>query len=169
MAAVRLQLSLYVEAAEAVPIEAARRLLDPIQQCLIPAHVTLCREDELGALPTLLARLRQWTDEPPLALSFGAPKSFSGHGWLLPCLAGEPAFADWRRRVLDASEIRFQAPHITLAHPRNPPPNMDAMAAALPLLKQDLTLHFRTIRLIEQQGSSQWTVLEHFTPCRRSP
>ena len=44
----RTQLSLFVPPAQSAQIETLRRLLDPIQAKLIPAHITLCREDELA-------------------------------------------------------------------------------------------------------------------------
>jgi hypothetical protein len=47
---IRRQLSLYVPEPIATRLEAVRRVLDPVQHALIPAHVTLCRDDELEAL-----------------------------------------------------------------------------------------------------------------------
>jgi hypothetical protein len=66
----RRQLSLYVPRAEGALLEAVRRVLDPVQAGLIPAHVTLCREDELGhvAAMEIEARLRM-----AVTLGFGRP------------------------------------------------------------------------------------------------
>ena len=44
----RIQLTLFVPPPNAELIESVRRLVDPIQHQLIPAHVTLCREDEFA-------------------------------------------------------------------------------------------------------------------------
>ena len=68
----RRQLSLYVPRAEGALLEAVRRVLDPVQAGLIPAHVTLCREDELGQVSAMEieARLRMAAAEP-VTLGFG--------------------------------------------------------------------------------------------------
>jgi|GEM_PF-3988953 len=47
----RRHLILFVPAGITASIEALRRFVDPVQHSLIPAHVTLCREDELEAFP----------------------------------------------------------------------------------------------------------------------
>ncbi len=72
----RRQLSLYVPRAEGALLEAVRRVLDPVQAGLIPAHVTLCREDELGQVSAMEieARLRMAAAEP-VTLGFGRPVS----------------------------------------------------------------------------------------------
>ena len=71
----RRQLSLYVPRAEGALLEAVRRVLDPVQAGLIPAHVTLCR-DELGQVSAMEieARLRMAAAEP-VTLGFGRPVS----------------------------------------------------------------------------------------------
>jgi hypothetical protein len=50
---VRKQLSMYDPSGAAQDIEAVRKVVDPIQNSLIPAHITLCREDELCDLAKL--------------------------------------------------------------------------------------------------------------------
>lgn len=158
----RRQLSLYVPTDAAVEIEAVRRVVDPIQSGLIPAHVTLCREDELGRLSEaeLLERLANPRLEP-VTLRFGRPEGFSGHGILLPCIGGEEELRGLREQLLGSAEIRRQEPHITLAHPRNPQAagSSPAAAAALP---ESLSITFSTVRLIEQEGREPWKVLRSF-------
>lgn len=158
MPARRRQLSLYVPAEAARELEAVRRVVDPVQHRLIPAHLTLCREDELEGLPPLGPRLAA-LGLGPLTLRFGAPQAFSGHGLLLPCVGGAPAFRRLREAVLGSSQVRDQAPHLTLAHPRNPraPGNSLLAAAGLP---EVLTLTFPVLSLIEQEGQAPWRVLE---------
>ena len=87
----RRQLSLFVPPDAAAPLEAARRVADPVQHALIGAHVTLCRDPEGDAFDAMLRRLH---DEPfgPVRLVFGAPVPFGGHGWLLPCTDGHAAY-----------------------------------------------------------------------------
>jgi 2'-5' RNA ligase superfamily len=161
-AAHRAQLTLFVPAAGAGPIEAVRRMLDPVQFGLIAAHVTLCREDELVGLP--LAQWQQRLALPaaqPLTLTFGAPKAFGTHGVLLPCVDGEVAFQALRRCVLGSDAIRHQAPHITLAHPRNPKAAANSVAAAAAGLGVHTVICFSTVSVIEQQGSAPWQVRAH--------
>jgi 2'-5' RNA ligase len=157
---IRRQLSLYVPPHAGVELEAARLLLDPVQSRLIPAHVTLCREDELVKVsePELQARLAD-TRLKPVTLHFGRPEVFDGHGVLLACIAGEQDFRALREHVLGTSAIRRQAPHITLAHPRNPrsPDNCLSNTAHLP---EVTSVTFSSICFIEQRGNEPWRVLQ---------
>lgn len=156
----RRQLTLYVPAEAAAELEAMRRVLDPVQSGLIPAHVTLCREDELEQLSFPELR-RQAGTLGAITLHFGRPEAFHEHGILLPCVGGQDEFHALRRRLLGSSDIRRPEPHITLAHPRNPkaPGSSLATAASLPA---DLSISFDTIRLIQQEGTARWDVLELF-------
>lgn len=160
MSATRIQLSLYLPKREAALLESLHRWLDPIQARLIPAHVTLCREDELDGVErsTLGSRL---VGARPLVLRFGKAERFQEHGVLLPCTAGEPNFQLLRARILGSSAIRRQAPHITLAHPRNPtaPGNRLATMDSLPMA---ISVTFASIRLIEQVDGEAWRVLARF-------
>jgi 2'-5' RNA ligase len=155
----RRQLSLYVPDPIATAVESVRRLLDPLQSRLIPAHVTLCREDELAARgeEALMAALDGICMQP-LMLRFGAPVRFSGHGILLPCVFGEEPFAALRQRILGARSIRRQPPHITLAHPRNPRSSGNTLDfdGNLP---DEIAVTFTDIRLIEQEDERPWHTL----------
>src|SRR3712207_4726391 len=106
----RRQLSMYVPPDAAGEIEAVRRVVDPVQSSLIPAHVTLCREDELGDLASVRARLRA-APFGPLTLRFGKPVEFSGHGLLLECVGGEGRFRALREYLLAPARVREQKPH----------------------------------------------------------
>ncbi len=132
--------------------------MDPVQCALIAAHVTLCREDEIARLdlPTLRHRLSQAS---PLTLVFAAPRRVDGHGLLLPCVAGAPAFQQLRAQALESNTIRTSDAHITLAHPRNPraPGNVDERIRALPV---PLTVTFPLVALIEQHDARPWVLLE---------
>lgn len=156
----RRQLSLFVSADDATAIEAVRRVVDPVQQALIPAHVTLARDDEVGGA--------DWRaiDAAPLMLTFGAAEAFGGHGLWLPCIDGESAFRGLRDQLLGTG-ARTQAPHVTLAHPRNPraPGNAVATARQLP---SPLTLTFAAVHLIEQAADAPWRIVRTWT-LRSSP
>ncbi len=153
---VRRQLSLYVPERFAAGFEAVRRIVDPVQRRLIPAHVTLCREDEIARFSAaeLDERLSQ-AGLAPITLRFSHAQVFDGHGILLNCVAGHSEFQALRERVLGSAAIRVPQPHITLAHPRNPraPGNSLAAVAAV---SGGLTIPFDAISRIEQVGQGPW-------------
>jgi 2'-5' RNA ligase len=159
----RIQLTLYVPPPVSEQLEAVRRLLDPIQASLIAAHVTLCREDELASAETSVFWSRLAAARAgPVTLSFGHPEPFNEHGILLPCVAGEEEFQALRRLVLGSDEVRRQAPHITLAHPRNPKATDNSLSNA-GRFQIEATISFTSVCLIEQEGSSPWRMLEQYT------
>jgi 2'-5' RNA ligase len=156
---IRRQLSLYVSEPEASRLEALRLVLDPVQQTLIPVHATLGREGEFGTRSDLewrerVADLR----EPALRLAFGAAEPFQDHGILLHCVGGSEAFEALRARVLGPALLPL-APHITLAHPRNPRAPGNSLAAARERLPERLELRFDSLNLIEQHDGGRWRVL----------
>lgn len=151
---------MYVPPDAAREIEAVRRIVDPIQSRLIPAHVTLCREDELGDLASVRARLRG-APFKPLTLRFGKPVAFAGHGLLLECVAGEDRFRAVRQYLLASSRVRDRKPHITLAHPRNPRSRGNSLSNAS-TLPEVVEVTFPSIHLIEQEGDGPWQLLEKY-------
>jgi 2'-5' RNA ligase len=156
----RKQLSLYVPANAAKEIEEVRKIVDPIQSNLIPAHITLCREDELDDFAAIKARL---THIPlkPITLRFGTPEIFSGHGLLLNCIDGEGDFRLLREYLLASRNIKKQRPHITLAHPRNPKSDENLLGNTS-RLPEMIEITFSTIYLIEQTRNEPWRVLERY-------
>ena len=160
--ATRAQLSMFVPDAEAGELESVRRLLDPIQSRLIPAHVTLCREDETASLDSeeLASRITK-ADVGFVTLCFGRPQAFHEHGILLPCISGEDAFRSLREHVLASHTVRRQAPHITLAHPRNPKSTGNCLTNAY-VLPETISVTFTSIKFIEQTGNKAWRVLKSF-------
>lgn len=159
----RTQLSLYVPEPAASLFESVRRILDPVQSDLIPAHVTLCREDELASLEhgTLTSRIANFP-AGSVTLCFGKPEIFSEHGVLLPCIAGEHEFTSLREHVLGSHTIRRQPPHITLAHPRNPKASGNCLTNA-GVLPEVISVSFTHVNLIEQSGVTPWRVLGTFS------
>jgi len=157
----RKQLSMYVPPPNAALLEKLRNELDPVQANLIPAHVTLCREDELPSAMErkVVADLREgWHS---ITLEFGEPQRFSSHGVLLPCVGGLENFHALRCQILDSSSVKPQLPHITLAHPRNPKSvQNDSFKSTYSLGELEVT--FNIISLIEQEGSNPWVVLKEF-------
>lgn len=157
MPKVRQQLSMFVPHPAAAEIEAVRRIVDPLQFQLVPAHVTLCREDELSGFPALKERLVQLS-LPPLALYFAQAQRFHGHGLLLPCTHGAGEFRRLRETVLGTSDIRDQTAHITLAHPRNPQATCNIVGMILPFAA-GIGVRFESVNLIEQVDDGPWRVL----------
>ena len=156
---IRRQLSLYVAEPEASMLEALRLVLDPVQQALIPAHATLAREGEFGQRSDLEWRERvAGLREPCLRMGFGIAEAFHEHGILLHCLAGQEGFEALRARVLGPALLPL-APHITLAHPRNPRAPGNSLAAARAALPERLDLRFDTLNLVEQHNGGRWRVL----------
>jgi hypothetical protein len=159
---IRRQLTLFVPPAQSAALEAVRRLVDPVQHGLIAAHVTLCRDAELADWDALARRLAALA--PPaltLTLRFGAPAHFHGHGIWVECIDGAERFRALRAALLGSGAIAEQAPHITLAHPRNPRAPGNALAAAQSL-PQPLTIRFDTCSLIEQHGQDPWRRIADF-------
>jgi 2'-5' RNA ligase len=153
---------MYVPREAAGEIEAVRAILDPVQRALIAAHVTLCREEELDevAQATLHDRLANLRYEP-ITLRFGRPERFFDHGILLECIDGQDEFRMLRDDLLGSKTIRTQRPHITLAHPRNAKALGNSMVNASKM-RDDISITFRTIQLIEQQSNQPWQLLSSF-------
>jgi 2'-5' RNA ligase len=166
----RRQLTLLVPSVAASELEPLRERLDPVQHRLIPAHVTLCREEELsGATIAELAAQLAIVNQPALTLQFGSAERFAGHGVLLPCIAGESSFSRLRSALLRSEDIQPHRAHITLAHPRNPrsPGNIDLACAQCGAPR---TIIFATVSLIEQIGDEPWQVWQEWAlPGNTSP
>jgi hypothetical protein len=156
--AIRSQLSLFVPPNIGIDLEAIRRVVDPVQHGLIPAHVTLCREDELTGLGLEeCAVLFAQVQHDPVTLRFGPPERFAEHGILPPCIGGTAGFQSLREVILGAGRARPHAPHLTLAHPRNPKaPGNDLHSAVT--LRDGLSVTFDEVHLIEQEGGAPWIV-----------
>jgi hypothetical protein len=86
---IRRQLTLFLSGERAAAVEAVRRVVDPVQYRRIPAHVTLCREEELAefSLAEVEGRLAAGPARR-ITLDFGRAEHFSGHGIQLRCVAG---------------------------------------------------------------------------------
>ncbi|MEM9169736.1 MAG: 2'-5' RNA ligase family protein [Pseudomonadota bacterium] len=159
----RRQLSLFIPTDQAGALEAVRARLDPVQYALIPAHVTACRDAETAELVAddVARRLAQ-ARVGPLSFTFGRAEMFYGHGVYLPCVSGADGLARLRRAVLGAAPARAERPHVTLAHPRNPPgPDYDAALADR--LPARIVVTCPTLSLIEQDDpGAPWRTSARF-------
>ncbi len=162
---IRHQLSLFAPEPQRSAIDAVRAVLDPVQHVLIPAHVTLCREDEIAAIDEV-ALAERLAVAAPITLRFAAPERFDGHGILMPCADGESDFHSLRQQVLGRRDVRRASPHLTLAHPRNPAASGNDLANAMPL-RDGITLRFDRACLIRQVDGGAWQVLAPFALATR--
>lgn len=149
----RRQASLYLLAAP--EIEALRCKFNPLQAQLIPAHVTLCREDEVDDWKLIEERIAAM-DHVEVTLHFDEPKR-DGNLVLLPAVGSTKSFDRLRFELLSTggSAPRKHSPHITLIHPRNGICS-DAIFEEIAMKLKPFTATFREISLIEQSDGGVW-------------
>ena len=159
----RKQLTLFVNPKDAVQIEAIRAEYNSVQYELIPAHVTLCREDEIEPIAETIKRIQSISLEKPIEIAFKKVERFSnGKGVFMPCVEEYLAFTNLRRAVLGQSILqKHQEPHITLMHPRNSTCT-DALFTQIAAKTLPTKLTFSTISLIEQKNGGVWKILQEF-------
>ena len=154
----RIQLTLFVAENDAIVIEQLRRRFNPEQFNLIGAHVTLCREDELGTTEMVMQQMAA-LKAGCITVDFGPPERFSdGNGVLMPAIGANHPFQDLRKAVL-GGEPRRHEPHITLMHPRNSTCT-DAIFAQIIRAALPTQITFGSVSLIEQEDGGVWKVLE---------
>jgi 2'-5' RNA ligase len=151
----RRQLSLLLPEALRSRVEQIRQRLDPIQYALIPAHVTLCRDDELPDLQQLILRIERL--EPFLiTMNFGDPQELPDGCVLLRPSSGGGQFQALRQAILGPAAREYGA-HLTLLHPRN----ATGALHDFPAIKRELdglVVTFQNVSLIEQHGCNPWQV-----------
>lgn len=172
----RIQLTLFPDAQDCGVIEMLRQRFNPQQFALIPAHVTLCREDELGTPEMVMQQLADLHFDPSglvhlnhpgeisatagcITIDFGPAIRFNeGAGVLMPAIGENQPFHTLRKMIL-GDDARRHEPHITLMHPRNSTCTDDIFEqiknAALPA-----RITFRKICLIEQENGGVWKVVK---------
>lgn len=159
MTTFRRQLTLFVPAPEREPLEHVRGALDPRQQALIAAHVTLCREAELEPWGPVRARLAR-LDRVEVVLQFGLPVQLPDGCVMLPVVGGMAGYEELRQRILGPA-CRTHTPHLTLLHPRH----AAGVAVDLPELARQLPvrgIRFAEIAVIEQRDGGVWRQVERF-------
>ena len=160
---IRKQLTLFI-GTEAKVIEQIRAEFNPVQFQLIPAHVTLCRENEIEPLEKLISNLRSIKWSRALKIEFDQIERFAnGKGVLMPAKSHNPEFDKLRELVLKGLNSlpgKHQA-HITLMHPRNSTCT-DGIFEQLKQFKLPTELYFDKISLIEQTGVNKWSVIAQF-------
>jgi len=160
----RRQLTLFLNQADAITIEAIRSSYNPLQQQLIAAHVTLCREDEIENIHAVLHNLENLNQEP-VTVFFDEPVRFeNGTGVLIPAAPNNEAFQQLRKKVLAGviDEPRKHQPHITLMHPRNAVCT-DAIFEAIQKADLPGQLNFNSVSVIEQTNGGPWVNIKTYT------
>ena len=148
----RRQASLYLDSPH---LETQRLRHNPIQARLIPAHVTLCREDEVDDWVAFAATLNSLSPFE-LSLGFGTPIRENNFVFL-PVRDGLADFHEFRRLLL-THEPRVHTPHVTLIHPRNGECT-DSIFAEITRSIPPFRVTFREVMLIEQTGDRAWNVV----------
>jgi hypothetical protein len=85
----------------------------------------------------------------------------------MPSIGDTTAFHSLRALMLGTLDPRPHAPHLTLAHPRNPRASGNSLEAAAHLA-DGRAVTFETMQLIEQVDSFPWVVRATF-PLRMHP
>lgn len=159
----RRQLTLFVDENHSVVIEGIRQKFNPQQYRLIKAHVTLCREDEIEPIETVLHNLTNLV-MPKIAICFGGPTRFSdGKGVFLPAMDHLHTFKTLRNLILQGITAApgNNEPHITLMHPRNSTCTDNIFQQiAKTILPTMIT--FEKISLIEQVEQDPWKIIREF-------
>lgn len=160
----RRQLTLFVSPSNARIIEEIRRQFNPVQFSLIAAHLTLCREDELPEMTSLLEKLNEF-NEGKIHVDFGPPQRFAdGKGLFLPGNGQNKAFQQLREAVLGqfGGVTRIHHPHITLIHPRNGTCT-DEIFDLIKGYALPRRLVFERVTLIEQHDGGVWQQLHEWS------
>lgn len=147
----RRQASLYLN--NAPHIESLRTRFNPAQAKLIPAHVTLIREDEVADWDELNQRLKDLGDIE-LTLQFGFPKREENLVFL-SVVGGNDQFDKLRATLLPGTTPRKHNPHLTLIHPRNGICT-DAIFDEIIDTVSAFEATFTTVSLIEQTDGGPW-------------
>lgn len=163
MTELRRQLTLFVTEHNET-IECIRAAFNPVQHALIPAHVTLCREDEILFIDQVRENLQSIRLVKPICLRFGPIERFAdGKGVLMPSRGKNTAFHRLRKHILQGiiNQPRAHQPHLTMMHPRNSTCT-DALFDQLTSHALPTQLNFDTIHLIEQKDGGAWRIVNEY-------
>lgn len=149
----RRQASLFLR--DQFQIESLRLRYNPVQARLIPAHVTLCREDEVADWDAVHARLESFCPFE-IVLGFGAPVREDNFVYL-PVNLGGDQFHEFRCAVLK-THARKHVPHLTIIHPRNGVCS-DQLFAEISTTVSSFEYTFPEVMLIEQEDDGVWKTI----------
>jgi 2'-5' RNA ligase len=167
---IRRQLTLFLSE-QCETIEKIRARYNPIQQALIAAHVTLCRENEIQKTDEVIRNIQAIVRDKPVRIEFSPVERFhDGKGVLLPGKIYNNEFYELRKLVLKRLDDFPSKPlaHITLMHPRNSTCT-DEIFEKISAYELPTAIDFDTISLIEQRNDQPWRVLEQFRIVKHIP
>ncbi len=158
---VRRQATLYLPPPFKIAVESVRSRFNPIQFALIPAHVTLCREDEVRNWDEFVSRVSALY-AIDVQLSFGLPIRESNFVYV-QAVGSTESFDALRDSLLATNDLipRRHKPHITLVHPRNGTCS-DSEFEQIACRYAPFSATFRCITLIEQTNDSRWKAMASF-------
>ena len=145
-------------------IEKIRAEFNPVQFKLIPAHVTLCRENEIEHIEKVIENIKSLSLDNPLRIEFDKVEGFdNGKGLFIPAKKLNDGFIELRKSILKGL-IEFPVvhhPHITLMHPRNSTCT-DQIFSEIIKYNLPTEFNFDTISLIEQSSGGPWKIKNQF-------
>jgi hypothetical protein len=159
----RKQLTLFLEEEESDSIETIRKRFNPTQHQIIRSHITLCREDEIEEMETILYNLEH-LKASHFELELSELIRFSeGKGVLIKVIDSKSHFKNLRKLILKniIAEPREHQSHITLMHPRNSICN-DFIFEEIQKIELPKRLSIKRITLIEQEIGKKWNVLKEY-------
>jgi 2'-5' RNA ligase len=156
---IRRQLSLFLPEPERSAVDEVRRKYDRNQFDIIPAHVTLCGDDEIEPWSGVADALNS-IKQVNIVLSLGGATRLQDGCVLIP-VAGSASSYDQVRRQILGERYKPRTPHITLLHPRNSAGKAHLFSA----MKEEVLPAFvrlNEIALIEQVDGGVWNVVERY-------
>ena len=159
----RLHLTLFLDPMESMVIEYIRKRFNPEQFRLIPAHITLCRENELEDL-TRIKHVLETLDFEEFDLSLGEIREISAElGVWVTLLDPQGKVPQLREMILGGASPSAGnfTPHITLMHPMNSKLNRQKVETIKEVELSGM-IRISRISLIEQQEDQIWKTLEEY-------
>ncbi len=158
----RKQICLFLPSQERETVDFVRSRIDPIQFKLIPAHITLCYDDEVDNWDILVNRLEN-TTQKKFSISFAKPKLFVEGGYYLPYVGEANQYFELREYLLGNSEKRRinVKPHITILHPKNIKDN--SHKNVIEIFNKTLEeVEFDTVSFIGKETNKPWEVINEY-------
>lgn len=147
-----MQLSLFVAEPERSVIDEVRKKYDPRQHANIPAHVTLCRDNEVDDWCRLKRKLAEFS-EASLQFIIDEVEELSDRCILMRLRPPATSFHELREHLL-GNDCSSTIPHITLLHPKNAQGNSPLERIRNETLPT--VVHFSEINLIIRTESGVW-------------
>ncbi len=156
---IRRQLSLFLPEPERRTIDAVRQKVDVQQHKIIPAHITLCGDEEIDSFSAADDSIRS-LGNIDIALSLGPVVRLQDGCVLIPVVGPTTSYDHVRQHIL-RDRYKQRTPHITLLHPRNSI-GKEHLFTAIKEEPLPTFVRLNEIVLIEQIDGGVWKVVERF-------